>query len=120
MKNSFATTNAANSFADTGKSNAWGYSVGGGAEVMVTNKLSLGLEYLYTDLKDNDYRVEAGQGTAPASDPLIGTNIIRDSQSFKKKSDRGTRGNRLRSAGCEKEAAGSAGPATAVRRAEEE
>src|SRR3546814_3175500 len=60
MKNSFATTNAANSFADTGKSNAWGYSVGGGAEVMVTNKLSLGLEYLYTDLKDNDYRVEAG------------------------------------------------------------
>src|SRR3546814_4694961 len=92
MKNSFATTNAANSFADTGKSNAWGYSVGGGAEVMVTNKLSLGLEYLYTDLKDNDYRVESGQGTAPASDPLIWPNLIRDSQSFKLHTVRGTLG----------------------------
>src|SRR3546814_7915578 len=68
-----STTNAANSFADTGKSNAWGYSVGGGGEVMVTSKLSLGLEYLYTDLKDNDYRVEAGQGSAPGSSPMIGT-----------------------------------------------
>lgn len=95
MKNSFATTNGENSFADTGKTNAWGYSVGGGAEVMVANNVSLGLEYLYTDLKDNDYRVEAGQGSAPGSSPLIGTNIIRDSQSFKTHSVRGTLGYRF-------------------------
>src|SRR3546814_7463989 len=78
-----------------GKSNAWGYSVGCGGEVKVTSKLSLGLEYLYTDLKDNDYRVEAGQGSAPGSSPLIGTNIIRDSQSFKTHSVRGTLGYRF-------------------------
>jgi len=94
MKNSFTTSNTANSFTDTGKSNAWGYSVGGGAEVMVTNGLSLGLEYLYTDLKDNDYRVEVGQGTAPDTNPFLldagGTNIVRSSPSFKTHSVRGT------------------------------
>src|SRR3546814_4407178 len=59
MKNDFATTNAANSFADTGKSNAWGYSVGGGGEVMVTSKLSLGLEYLYTRSEEHTSELQS-------------------------------------------------------------
>jgi len=94
MKNSFTTSNGANSFTDTGKTNAWGYSVGGGAEIMMTNNLSFGLEYLYTDLKDNDYRVEVGQGTAPDTNPFLldagGTNIIRSSNDFRTHSVRGT------------------------------
>ena len=50
LDNKFTTTNGANSFADNGKTNGWGYAVGGGAELMVTNNIGLGLEYLYTDL----------------------------------------------------------------------
>src|SRR3546814_10051686 len=42
LDNKFTTTNAANSFDDNGKTNAWGYAVGGGAEVMVTNNIGLG------------------------------------------------------------------------------
>ena len=50
LDNRFSTTNTANSFADNGKTNAWGYAAGGGAEVMVTNNIAVGLEYLYTCL----------------------------------------------------------------------
>src|SRR3546814_14979680 len=72
LDNKFTTTNAANSFDDNGKTNAWGYAVGGGAEVMVTNNIGLGLEYLYTDVKDKDYVVNVGPGTAePATHPLL-------------------------------------------------
>ena len=62
LDNKFATTNAANSFADNGKTNGWGYAAGGGAEIMVTNNIAVGLEYLYTDLKDDDYTVNVGPG----------------------------------------------------------
>ena len=31
---------------------------------MVSNNIAIGLEYLYTDLKDKDYVVSVGQGTA--------------------------------------------------------
>jgi outer membrane immunogenic protein len=33
-----------------GDEDAWGYTVGAGVEAMVTEKISVGLEYLYTDL----------------------------------------------------------------------
>ncbi|MDK2760517.1 MAG: outer membrane beta-barrel protein [Sphingopyxis sp.] len=94
LHNSFATSNGANSFADNGKTNGWGYAAGGGAEVMVTNNISLGLEYLYTDLKDNDYVVNVGPGTAPATNPFLlnggGTNIQRSSENFRTHSVRGS------------------------------
>ena len=67
LDNKFTTTNTANSFADSGKTNAWGYTLGGGAELMVTNNIGLGLEYLYTDVKDKDYVVNVGPGSAPAT-----------------------------------------------------
>ncbi|HKX90089.1 MAG TPA: outer membrane beta-barrel protein [Sphingopyxis sp.] len=95
LDNKFATSNTANSFADNGKTNAWGYAVGGGAEVMVTNNIGLGLEYLYTDVKDKDYVVNVGAGTAdPATNPFLlnggGTDIRRSDPNFRTHSVRGT------------------------------
>jgi len=94
LDNKFTTTNTANSFADNGKSNAWGYTVGGGAELMLTNNIGLGLEYLYTDVKDNDYVVNVGPGTAPATNPFLlnggGTDIRRSDPHFRTHSVRGT------------------------------
>lgn len=94
LDNKFATTNTANSFADSGKTNGWGYSAGGGAEVMVTRNISLGLEYLYTDLKDKDYVVSVGAGTAPATNPFLldggGTDIQRSDPHFRTHSVRGS------------------------------
>lgn len=94
LDNKFATTNAANSFADNGKTNGWGYAAGGGAEIMVTNSIAVGLEYLYTDVKDDDYAVNVGPGTAPATNPFLldsgGTDIQRSGAHFRTHSVRGT------------------------------
>jgi outer membrane immunogenic protein len=74
IDNGFATSNAANSFADNGGTKSWGYSYGGGAEVKIAKNFSLGLEYLYTNYVDDDYRVSVGPGTAPATNPFLLTN----------------------------------------------
>ena len=72
LKHTFATTNTANAFDEQrdGKM-VWGWQAGGGAEVMVTDNVSLGLEYLYNRYRDNKYRVAVTQGTAPATNPFI-------------------------------------------------
>lgn len=94
LDNRFTTSNTANSFADNGKTNGWGYTAGGGAEIMVTNNIAVGLEYLYTDIKDNDFVVNVGQGTAPATNPFLlnggGTDMKRSSDHFRTHSVRGT------------------------------
>jgi outer membrane immunogenic protein len=94
LDNKFTTSNGANSFADNGKTNGWGYAAGGGAEVMVTNNISVGLEYLYTDLKDKDYVVDVGPGTAPPTNPFLlnggGTDIQRSNPHFRTHSVRGS------------------------------
>lgn len=95
LDNKFATTNAVNSFTDSGKSNGWGYAVGGGTEIMLTGNIGLGLEYLYTDVKDKDYTVHVGAGTAdPATNPFLqdgaGTDIRRSDPHFRTHSIRGT------------------------------
>lgn len=46
-------------FTDTKDKTDVGYAVGGGVEVMATDHLSFGLEYLYTDLGKNDSSVSA-------------------------------------------------------------
>jgi outer membrane immunogenic protein len=74
IKNRFATSNAVNSFATNGKTQSWGWSAGGGAEVKVASNLTLGLEYLYTNFVDDDFRVDVGPGTAPATNPFLITN----------------------------------------------
>lgn len=94
LDNKFATTNTTNSFADNGKTNGWGYAAGGGAEILVTKNIAVGLEYLYTDLKDKDYVVNVGAGTTnPATNAFMldgGTDIQRSDPHFRTHSVRGT------------------------------
>lgn len=71
LDNSFTTTNGANSFADNGRSNAWGYQGGGGVEGMLLNNVSIGIEYLYTSLSDDDYVVNVGPGIAGPTNPFL-------------------------------------------------
>lgn len=68
----FFTTNTANSFDENrdGKM-VWGWQAGGGGEIMVTDQISLGVEYLYNRYKDNKYNVAVGRGTAPANNPFL-------------------------------------------------
>jgi outer membrane immunogenic protein len=84
----FSTTNGLNSFTFDGESDgSWGWQAGGGAEYMLSDSMSLGVEYIYTSLSDKDYVVRAGPGTAPATNPFIltntnGTDMIRDDDRF--------------------------------------
>lgn len=72
IDHSFATTNTANSFDEVNDGKyVWGWQAGGGAEIMLTDHVSLGLEYLYNRHRDNKYRVAVGQGTAPATNPFL-------------------------------------------------
>jgi outer membrane immunogenic protein len=72
IDHTFSTSNTQNAFTeiDSGK---WvlGGQVGGGAEVMLTDNISLGVEYLFNSFRDNKYRVRVTQGTAPASNPFL-------------------------------------------------
>lgn len=74
VSHSFNTTNTANSFTPTDDGDNWGYQVGGGVEMMLTEKISIGVEYLYTSLKDEDYAIDVGRGTAPVTNPFLITN----------------------------------------------
>lgn len=67
LDHGFATTNAVNSFAETGKKDAWGWAAGGGIEQKIGSNFSIGVEYLYTRYNDDDYSVRAGALTAPAT-----------------------------------------------------
>jgi outer membrane immunogenic protein len=74
LNHRFFTTNAANSFTENRDGKAvWGWQVGGGGEIMVTDQVSLGVEYLYNRYKDDKYYVLAGPGTAPATNPFLVT-----------------------------------------------
>lgn len=72
IKHGFTTTNMANSFTPTnGGKKVWGWQAGGGAELMLTNNISLGAEYLYNRYDDGDYFVAIRQGTAGATNPFV-------------------------------------------------
>jgi outer membrane immunogenic protein len=62
MKHRFDTNNTTATFTQNDSDDAWGYQAGGGIEAMVTKNISLGLEYLYTDINDKDYAVTATGG----------------------------------------------------------
>lgn len=57
----------------TGDQDSVGYTLGVGAETMVTQNISFGLEYLYTNLGGNDYNVNiAGGGAANTAFGAVG------------------------------------------------
>lgn len=87
IENSFRTSNAANAFPQSGDSDANGYQAGLGIERKVFDNFSVGLEYLYTRLKDDEFRVRAAPGTAPATNPFLlvnpaGTDFRRSDEDF--------------------------------------
>lgn len=71
VKSSFSTTNGVNAFGFENSSETQpGYRLGAGLEKRFGNA-SIGLLYLYTSIKDDDYRVNVTQGTAGATNPFI-------------------------------------------------
>jgi opacity protein-like surface antigen len=70
IDNAFATSNGVNTFVGSGDSDADGYQLGLGYERRIGDNFSFGVEYLYSNLDDGDYRVRA-QGPAPATNPFI-------------------------------------------------
>lgn len=73
LENSFSTTNTANTFTNNGDSEADGPQYGIGYERRFGDHFALGVEYLISDLEDEDFRVRA-QGPVPATNPFILTN----------------------------------------------
>lgn len=72
IDHSFQTSNGANSFTpDNERDWEFGWQAGGGAEVMLTRNLGLGMEYLYSSFSDDDYTVAVGPGTAPETNPFL-------------------------------------------------
>lgn len=95
MDNKFRTTNTANGFGLDRKSDAWGWSAGGGVEQLIGRNFSVGLEYLFTSLKDDDQVITAEPGSAPASNPFLlvdptGTDFRRSDRDFNTHSMRAT------------------------------
>jgi opacity protein-like surface antigen len=87
IENSFQTTNATNSFTSNGDSDADGAQYGIGYEFMFNEHFSAGIEYLYTNLKDDEARVRAGPGTALPTNPFLianpsGTDFRRSDEDF--------------------------------------
>ncbi|RYY25687.1 MAG: porin family protein [Sphingomonadales bacterium] len=87
VEHSFRTTNTANSFSGRGRDDVWGWQAGGGVEQKLGGGLSMGLEYIYTRYNDKNYRVRAGAGTAPATNPFLlanagGTDFRRSDSRF--------------------------------------
>jgi outer membrane immunogenic protein len=94
---SFSTTNTANAFEGRGDRDKFGLQAGGGIEQKIGKNFSIGLEYLFHQYKDDDYRVRAGStGTTPATNPFIlapntaGTDFRRSDTDFRWHSMRAT------------------------------
>ena len=83
VKNNFNTSNGANSFTENNRSeDGWGWTMGGGVEAKVADNFSIGARYLWTRYNVDDYRVDVGAGSAPATNPFLitpsgGTSISR-------------------------------------------
>ena len=88
VRNEFTTSNTANGFATNSSSNRQhGYRVGGGFETRV-GPFALGALYLFTNVKDDDFRVNVTRGTSPATNPFVlgnpnGTQFRRSDDRFK-------------------------------------
>lgn len=72
IRSSFGTSNAINVFTPSnGKGWEFGWQAGGGAEIMLTRNLGIGLEYLHSSYDGKDYRVRATQGIAADDNPFL-------------------------------------------------
>ena len=89
IRNSFATTNTVNRFTGNGDSGAQGYNFGGGLEHKFSPQFGVGIEYLFTDLKDDKFKLRVGKlATTPATNIFIlgnqlGTDLARSDTHFR-------------------------------------
>ena len=87
IDNSFSTSNAANTFVQRGASQQDGTQLGAGIERRINERLTVGAEYLRTQIDDQDFRVRATRGAAPATNPFVlvnpeGTDFARTDDQF--------------------------------------
>lgn len=74
VRTRISTSNTANSFSSNGSQEEFGFNAGGGVEQKIGNNFSIGLEYLYTDVRADRGRVRVGAGTAAATNPFLLSN----------------------------------------------
>lgn len=92
----FDTSNGLNAFTPRNSDKLNGYQWGAGVERKWNDNWSVGLEYLFTTLDDDDYTVRVTQGTALATNPFVlapnttGTDIKRSDPDFEFGSIRAT------------------------------
>lgn len=87
IENSFTSSNRVNGFTASGDDDsATGYQAGLGVERMIGDSFSVGLEYLYTNLEDENARVRVSRGSAPATSPFVLVNA--NGSDFKRNDDR--------------------------------
>ncbi|KQU62190.1 hypothetical protein ASG67_03455 [Sphingomonas sp. Leaf339] len=93
---SFSSSQSTNTFTGRGDRNQWGMLGGGGIEQKLGRNFSVGMEYMYHQYQDNDYRVRV---TGPAGTPFTnannggtvnGTDIARSDDKFRWHSIRAT------------------------------
>ncbi len=87
IENSFSTSNAANTFLQSGDSQRDGVQLGAGFERRLVGDFTIGVEYLRTQVDDQDFRVRATRGAAPATNPFVlvnpnGTDFARSDDQF--------------------------------------
>lgn len=89
VEEEYTTSNVANAFSPvTGKSDAIGFQIGGGAEFWINDRVTIGAEYIYTGLEVDDPLVtRISRGTGPATNPFVltnanGTNNRREADEF--------------------------------------
>lgn len=87
IRNSFRSSNTANEFIERGDNGSIGFELGGGLERKLGKKVSVGLQYLYRDLTEDDYIVRAAPGTTGPMHPFRlvndqGTDFKRSNSGF--------------------------------------
>jgi outer membrane immunogenic protein len=96
VNHSFRTTNTVNAFPERGGGKAKGYQFGAGYERKVTENVTLGVEFIRTNLDDDDYGVRAANsGTTAATNAFLlvnpqGTGFLRSDDDFEYNSFRVT------------------------------
>ena len=72
LDNRFTSSNGVNTFTEMmGDDDAWGYRAGGGVEQRIGRNFSFGIQYLYTNIDNDEFTVRAGGDNVPVSNPFI-------------------------------------------------
>lgn len=87
IRNSFGSSNTANTFVGNGEDGSWGYELGAGLEHRITDNISIGAQYSYREFTSDNFVVRAAPGTTPPTHPFRivntnGTDFTRSADNF--------------------------------------